>query len=172
MTKTGRAEGRKWYARPVMESHEIGYVRENVVGREEMGGLERYQDVLTNGLDLLSFIFITPELARLSRIASWILKIISFLCIGLVLCSLPYVVLILVAESLSPTDNNWIVLGLAVVVVGLQLFMQRVYSLALNWLDGLFTRASKYLFAAGVGIFFISRILGLAFATLRLRSGG
>jgi len=129
--------------------------------------LELYKDVILNGLDLVSFVLVTPELVRLAR--PMMPGVTSAAAAALSLA------LVMVALSLLPNgvgsfvlQNQYFNVLVAVCIISALRYV--IYPLIKQALTD--ARIWISAFYLGVVLFFVARALGVALALLELRSAG
>ena len=124
--------------------------------------LELYKDIIANGLDLLSFIFVTPELLRVARPA--IQSTVIFFFLGLFM--LIYFLLVFVSIVWIPSEIVALACfmgGLFAIVRLIKKYSDRLFAIAV-W-------AAHHAFLFGVFLFFVSRVIGFATSAHQLVRG-
>ena len=127
--------------------------------------LHSYRDVISNGLDLLSFLLVTPEILRFSRpalgkLTYWIGSLAIISIIYFVLPAPLPLIPIPGQHVRSPADMPPSVAAL--VLFGTIALFVAVYWLLRLWEDKGHTVgqwASSHAFALGVALFFLSRMI-------------
>jgi hypothetical protein len=131
--------------------------------------LERYKEFITNGLDLISFLFITPELLRIARLTVNLgIPIIA----GVVIASYNFVPLLTDLSARYGRTTAVLVgtaLGAAVIagLVRKASTRQQPPPPIIQWL-------SQHIFLIGLTLFFASRLFAFAIAAhgmLALKTG-
>jgi hypothetical protein len=134
--------------------------------------VEKYGDLITNGLDLISFLLVTPELVRFAQpVAQWtsrmVFSILAIVAMTVVLLPVGYVYVSIKHIRISPT-----LLIYAMLAAGVVTFLLGDYPGNI-WVSGRIQRftatVSRHLFALGVTLFFISRLV--AFYGSALKAG-
>ena len=139
--------------------------------------LEHYEGILTNGLDLISFILVTPELARVSGVTTRILAYLLMVPIYIVATVGVYLVPYAVASRMNAVwagavNNEWAILAIAIIGTLLLAVWGNVFApILLNKLDELSRNATRHVFAFGMATFLTSRLIALAVAIQRLEKG-
>ena len=134
--------------------------------------MEKYGDLITNGLDLLSFLLLTPEIARViapavARVTGWIVVII--------LPVFAIIMIMLVMIELAPIFP-WVMrtislLMLIAMFLYIILVLRKVQYDPADWLiDMITTRVSKHLFAAGMVLFLVSRLIAFYASAVKVGS--
>jgi hypothetical protein len=119
--------------------------------------VEKYGDLITNGLDLLSFLLVTPEIARvITPAASELIGAITTVIVGTVVLSPVVLLLSFGAVWLFPS-SKWALSGLIVIVVLVSVGSAYLKGQAV--VDWVASRAPKHLFAIGIGLFLLSRLI-------------
>lgn len=113
--------------------------------------LSRYKELITNGLDLLSFILIAPQLTRIGRavLGAGTLSILMLIFILLMLSPIAYLV---ITFRLSTGWMN-VAFTMSLIVGGIILVV------IANKLEKLGRRVADYSFALGVFLFLLSRVV-------------
>jgi hypothetical protein len=121
--------------------------------------VEKYGDLITNGLDLLSFLLVTPEIARvITPPASELIGAIATVILGTVVLS-PIVFLLSFGAVWLFPSSKWALIGFIAIVVLLGMGFVCLKGLTVvNWVA---SRAPKHLFAIGIGLFLLSRLIAL-----------
>jgi hypothetical protein len=119
----------------------------------------KYKDVFANGLDLLSFLLITPQLVRLvAPVFGEMFRIFA----GLTIVSSLF---LLIAWGSDIIANWWLskmLFGTGFIVVVMVAFLVKLAGPMLEtWASNLITRAA---FVLGIAIFLTSRLLALTIA--------
>ena len=128
--------------------------------------LESYRDVLINGLDLVSFLLVTPELLR------YVEPLIKNLIFYLVpMFGVVFLTIFNIAVRMAPDVQTSAPVGTAIIAGGfllLWLFLiylpKRLLPLWDRWGLQISERISTYSFQFGVGLFLVSRIIAFAAA--------
>jgi hypothetical protein len=151
--------------------------------------VEKYGDLITNGLDLISFLLVTPELTRFARpLATWanmvLLSIIALVATEIVLVFMLFCGLVVLGllggswsgmkaflqDYVSNLSNLNIISGL---VWGFLVFLGLLFRNGNPWLRvfiSIFNESvSHHLFALGFALFLISRLI--AFYGSALKAG-
>jgi hypothetical protein len=132
--------------------------------------LEQYRDVITNGLDLISFLFVTPELLRftqliLGRLTFWIGAIVTSF-VGTIFLSL-FLLAISKAPTTEPPPLIGALLGFGFFATNAGLFYLQYRMM--DWWNNKGTLVSflisRHAFLFGVSLFFFSRLFGFIAAT-------
>ena len=138
--------------------------------KEWLEWLAKYYDLISNIMDLLSFILVTPELIKVARPTSYsiisAMAILGLLCILLVpLWYLSYRALYLINHwnYVGQFDYFWALAGLAMIVWAIQKALREsgIYDLIIEKAFGWAERMSIHTFAIGLTVFAFSRILGV-----------
>jgi hypothetical protein len=126
--------------------------------------MEKYGDLITNGLDLTSFLLVTPELVRVvaptaTRLTNLAIAVIaSFLVAALLLIPVS-----LIAIWFQFEGPWWII------VLILYLISQGFLSRMSNDLTDRFSRwVSEHFLALGVALFFVSRLIAFYGSALKV----
>jgi archaellum biogenesis protein FlaJ (TadC family) len=135
--------------------------------------LETYRDVVTNSLDLVSFLLLTPELLRY---AQPLIKNLIFY-VALMFSFVLLVVFDVVAYALRGVETSAL-LGTAIIAAGFLLLWLFLIYLPRRWMPiwerhGWQTaeRISAHSFQFGVVLFLISRAIGFAVALHTTHAG-
>jgi hypothetical protein len=136
--------------------------------------IEQYHDVITNGLDLLSFILVTPELLRFAqpvfkKFTYGLGGVLIFFVLGLINILFDPIGHLIIAARMGSIRGSivWLV-GAVLLVVLFFYFLKYV----LGWWDrkgpetGIWL--SSHAFVIGVSLFFVSRLFGFAAALQQL----
>lgn len=127
--------------------------------------LEAYKDIIGNGLDLTSFLLVTPELVRVfkplwAKIADTMLYVAVFMMI--IVTNIGIVVVVTLARKILPTAESqnhfligWVIPALGAIVFSFPISFLLVYRAQVS------TWFSKHAFVMGMLLFFISRVVGL-----------
>jgi hypothetical protein len=121
--------------------------------------MEKYGDLITNGLDLISFLLVTPEIVRVitptadflgKTVAVMLALFVAAACFGALLLSVFHDWHVFTGWKLPG--------GVILVIVVISLIPPEVTLPLIRWI---YERGSKHLFAAGVVLFLVSRLLAL-----------
>jgi hypothetical protein len=136
--------------------------------------LEKYGDLMTNGLDLISFVLVTPEIVRvIAPAARWLIGVtflsvlLSIACIAGLLPELLRVFFFGQGEAPWSLEDVLVLITLvtfptAVCVCFILLINHGVFQLA--------DRISKHFLALGILLFLISRLIALYVSVLKIHS--
>ena len=128
--------------------------------------MEKYGDLITNGLDLLSFLLVTPEIARvITPAASELIGAVATVILGTVVLSPVVLLLSFGAVWLFPS-SKWVLIGLIVIIVLVSVGSAYLKGLAV--VDWVANRAPKHLFALGIVLFFVSRLIAFYGSALKV----
>jgi hypothetical protein len=117
--------------------------------------VEKYGDLITNGLDVISFLLVTPEILKVvAPIGTDVIGMAMAL-----LASLGLYVLILVIPSLLLTGGFPLWVVWATVPLAAAMIFAFIKLGFYDWVIRVSDHASKHLFALGVVVFFISRLI-------------
>ena len=120
--------------------------------------IETHPEVVTNLLDLISLVLMTPQLLRLANVTA---QVMSIFLGGAILFGVMSIVTF-IGHALWSLPHTWgiyiIMLLLVVAVIAIPgLFLHKVANVIESFV-------SPHLFETGFGLFFTSRLLALAFA--------
>jgi hypothetical protein len=126
--------------------------------------MEKYVDLITNGLDLISFLLVTRELVRLTAPAMrYSIRIITFFLVGLAGLIVPFLLVGLVFYLFGRDPPAWLLVQAIVWGGPIAFGLAALLNLS-GWLE---RYASKHFLALGVVLFFISRLIAFYGATLK-----
>lgn len=132
--------------------------------------IETHPDVITNILDIISFIFVTPQLLKLANATNALIG--SFVFFGIIFCIF-YVLVIIsidIIYCLSLQTTDWVVipwiLFFTILFPYVMLYVLRRKTV-MTFFFALIITLGRHMFPIGLALFFISRLLALAFAIYR-----
>jgi hypothetical protein len=133
--------------------------------------VEKYGDLITNGLDLISFLMVTPEIVK--RIAPPTTALMIVLA-GSCVAAAPVVLPIIWFEWDAPDWANSPLTAVAMLAIPLGVFIgfAVITPLVFDDLDRTVDRISKHFFGVGVVFFLVSRVLAFYGSVLKLSSAG
>jgi hypothetical protein len=130
--------------------------------------MEKYVDLITNGLDLLSFLLLTPEILRITRpITTWVVYLAT--AVGVVMIGFIVPTLLLIAiyateyaigRTYRPDEemdkSDYFVMALwPITWLSTLFFLGRLVVHVDSWVD----RTSRHFLALGIVLFFLSRLI-------------
>jgi hypothetical protein len=128
--------------------------------------VEKYGDLIINGLDLLSFLLVTPEIARvITPPTSELIGAVATVILGTVILS-PVVLLLSFGTVWFFPSSKWALSGLIVITV--LVGVGSAYLKGLAVVDWVASRAPKHLFALGIVLFFVSRLIAFYGSALKV----
>jgi hypothetical protein len=124
-----------------------------------------HPEVVTNMLDLISLIFATPQLLLLADVTNTIISAFGGMVIFISLYSGITFIVITIVYHFNLENSDWIAM-LSLIISTLFGFGGGIY--VMNNQErierGIKSALSKHLFAIGIGLFFMSRLLAIGFA--------
>jgi len=128
--------------------------------------IETHPDVATNILDLISFIFVTPQLLLLADVTTTLISAFGGVVIVFGVYSGMSLIFINIIYDLN-LENSELV-GISIMILGLFGIGGMMYVIGNENIEGIIrVFIEKYLFSIGLGLFFISRLLAVGFAIYR-----
>jgi hypothetical protein len=119
--------------------------------------VEKYSDLITNGLDLLSFLLVTPEILRAiaPTLGEFLGTAIGGILVTMILLPLAFM------GGLLRGDHWWPVVAAMLICAMSSWSLNRVFSFRerSNIIHEFTHRASKHFLAVGVVLFLISRLI-------------
>ena len=128
--------------------------------------IETHPDVATNILDLISFIFVTPQLLLLADVTTTLISAFGGVVIVFGVYSGMSLSFINIIYDLN-LENSELV-GISIMILGLFGIGGMMYVIGNEKIEGIIrVFIETYLFSIGLGLFFISRLLAVGFAIYR-----
>ena len=128
--------------------------------------IETHPDVATNILDLISFIFVTPQLLLLADVTTTLISAFGGVVIVFGVYSGMSLSFINIIYDLN-LENSELV-GISIMILGLFGIGGMMYVIGNENIEGIIrVFIENYLFSIGLGLLFISRLLAVGFAIHR-----
>jgi hypothetical protein len=120
--------------------------------------MEKYGELITNSLDLISFLLLTPEVLRMiaptaTRLISWIIAALLALSL-LLLVAFVCAVMVALGAWIPP---SWVLS--IVLILWVPLILMVMYLGGSRLVDQLSRRVSRHFLALGIVLFFTSRMI-------------